>query len=149
MKTTFQTTHFAVRISAHPAPLIEVTGELDLASVPIFQAAVRELDLPGRGRVVLDLRQLAFIDAAGVHAVLDLHEASLNVPAALTILPGPRNVQRVFELAGVEQLMPFSRSSTPAATVRPDSGATDSGNETNSIRRRLGGSRDKRGEETQ
>ena len=110
MKTTFATTHFAVRISSCPDALIEATGELDLASVPIFEAAVRELGLAGRGRVVLDLRRLAFIDAAGLHAVLDLHEKSRNVSATLTIVPGPRNVQRVFELAGVEQLVPFSGS---------------------------------------
>jgi anti-sigma B factor antagonist len=105
MKTTFATAHLAVRISTYPEAVIEVTGELDLAGVPIFQAAVRDVGLACRGRVVLDLRRLAFIDAAGLHAVLDLHEECRNVSAALTILPGPRNVHRVFELAGVEQLI--------------------------------------------
>jgi len=105
MKTTFATPHFAVRISTQPDALIEARGELDLTSVPIFQAAVRELGLACRERVLLDLRRLAFMDAAGLHAVLDLHEESVNVSAALTILPGPRNVQRLFELAGVEQLI--------------------------------------------
>ncbi len=113
MTKTFATTHFAVRISTQPEALIEVKGELDLASVVIFQAAIRDLGLACRERVVLDLRRLAFIDAAGLHAVLDLHEESLNVSAALKILPGPRNVQRVFELAEVEQLMPFSQLQYP------------------------------------
>jgi len=105
MKTTFATTHFAVRISAQSEALIEVGGELDIASVPIFQAAIRDLALGCHERVVLDLRRLAFIDAAGLHAVLDLHEESLDAAATLTILAGPRHVQRVFELAGVEQLI--------------------------------------------
>ncbi|HKO29444.1 MAG TPA: STAS domain-containing protein [Solirubrobacteraceae bacterium] len=105
MKTTFTTTHFAVRISTQPEALIEVRGEFDLASVPTFKAAVADLGLACGERLVLDLRQLAFIDAAGLHAVLDLHEESRNVSAALTILPGPRNVQRVFELAGVGRLI--------------------------------------------
>lgn len=113
MKKTFATTHFAVQISTQPDALIAVKGELDLASVPIFQAAVRDLGLARRQRVVLDLRRLAFIDAAGLHAVLDLHEESLDVCTALKILPGPRNVQRVFELARVEQLMPFSHLQCP------------------------------------
>jgi anti-sigma B factor antagonist len=108
MKRTFENTHFGVRISTDPEAMIEVWGELDLASVAMFKVAVGELHLAGHGRVVLDLRRLAFIDAAGLHAVLDLHEECLNVSAALTIFPGPRNVQRVFELTGVEQLMPFS-----------------------------------------
>jgi hypothetical protein len=46
--------------------------------------------------------------------VLDLHEACLNVSTALTILPGPRHVQRVFELARVDQIV---FSGTPAATM--------------------------------
>ncbi len=119
MKRTFATTHLAVRISSSPERLIEVAGELDLAGVPVFQAAVRNVGLDYGGRVVLDLRRLAFIDAAGLHAVLNLHEEALNVSAALTILPGPRNVQRVFELAGVEHLVPFRSSDSPKTTSHP------------------------------
>jgi anti-sigma B factor antagonist len=104
MKTSFDPAHFAVRTSTQPEALIEVIGELDLASVPTFQAAVRDVDLTCQRRVVLDLARLEFIDAAGLHAVLDLHEACLAADTVLTILPGPRNVQRVFELAGLERL---------------------------------------------
>ena len=66
MKTTLATKHFVVRTSTRPEARIEVGGEFDLASVPTFQAAVRELDL-SCGSVVLDLGRLSFIDAAGLH----------------------------------------------------------------------------------
>jgi anti-sigma B factor antagonist len=111
MKETFATTHFAVRISTQPEALIELIGELDLASVPTLLAAVEEMYSSWGERVVLDLGRLVFIDAAGLHAVLDLYEKCLNISATLTIVPGPWNVQRVFEIAGVEQLMPFSSPS--------------------------------------
>jgi len=107
MTTTFATKYFAVRTSTRPEARIQAAGELDLASVPVFQAAVRDLDLPSGGQVVLDLRCVSFIDAAGLHAVLDLHEECLDVSAALTIVPGPRHVQRVFELAGADWLVPL------------------------------------------
>jgi anti-anti-sigma factor len=58
---------------------------------------------------VLDLRQLEFIDAAGLDSVLALYAECLDVSTALTIMPGPRNVQRVFELTRVDRLLPFSR----------------------------------------
>jgi anti-sigma B factor antagonist len=109
MTTTFATNYFAVRTSTRPDARIEAAGELDLASVPIFQAAVRHLDLRSGEQVVLDLRRLSFIDAAGLHAVLDLHEECLDVFAALTIVPGPPHVQRVFELAGADWLAPRGR----------------------------------------
>jgi anti-sigma B factor antagonist len=105
MTTTFATRFFAARTSTHPEARIEAAGELDLASVPVFQAAVRDLDLPPGGNVVLDLRRVSFLDAAGLHAVLDLHEECLDVSAALMILPGPRHVHRVFELAGADWLL--------------------------------------------
>jgi stage II sporulation protein AA (anti-sigma F factor antagonist) len=105
MKTTFATRYFVVRTSNGPDARIEAGGELDLASVPTFRAAVRDLDLSCAEHVVLDLAGLSFIDAAGLHAVLDLYEQCLEVSAALTILPGPRNVQRVFELAGADGLV--------------------------------------------
>ena len=105
---TFATLHFTARISTRPDALIEARGELDLASVPTFQAAVRDLGVSCHGRVVLDLQRLSFIDAAGLHAVVDLHRECLNSSTALTVLPGSRQVQRVFELTGVDQLVPFS-----------------------------------------
>jgi anti-sigma B factor antagonist len=109
MTTTFATRYFAVRTSSAPQARIEVRGELDLAAVPTFRAAVRDLDLSRGEHVVLDLGRLSFIDAAGLHAVLDLHEECLAACAALAILPGPGNVQRVFELAGADQLLPLGR----------------------------------------
>lgn len=113
----FESSGFVTRISGSFEVLIEVYGDLDLAGVPVFEAAVRNLDLSGRRRAVLDLGRLTFIDAAGLHAVLDLHAECLNVSTALTIMPGPRNVQRVFELAGMDGLLPFGHP-LPASAPR-------------------------------
>ena len=109
MKTTSETAYFAVCIWPGPDALIAVSGELDLAAVPVFEAAIQRLDMPSVRRAVLDLRRLAFIDAAGLHAVLDLHAACRNVSTPLTIMPGPRQVQRVFQLIGADGLLPFSQ----------------------------------------
>ena len=97
-----------VRVSHGPCALIVVRGELDLVGVPTFENAVGDLELPSVRRAVLDLRRLSFIDAAGLHAVLDLHAACLNAATDLTIVPGPRNVQRLFELTGVDRYLPFT-----------------------------------------
>ena len=107
MQTTFESSYFAVRVSRGPSVLIEVRGEFDLAAVPTFEAAVGNLDLASVPRAVLDLRRLDFIDAAGLHAVLDLHAACVEVSTTLTIAPGPRNVQRVFALAAVDKALRF------------------------------------------
>lgn len=109
MKTTFQLpTGFAARVSPGPYAVIEVSGELDLAGVPVLESAVRELDLSTLLDAVLDLRCLAFIDAAGLNAVLELYAQCLNVATTLTIIPGPRSVHRLFELTRLDRLLPFS-----------------------------------------
>jgi anti-sigma B factor antagonist len=109
METTFEPSCFAVRISPGTYAEIEVSGELDLAGVPVLESAVRDLELPAVKDAVLDLRRLAFIDAAGLDAVLDLYAECLNVATVLTIIPGPRSVQRLFELTRLDRLLPFSR----------------------------------------
>lgn len=96
---------FAVRVSPGPEATVAVQGELDLATVPLFEAAVAGMDVESLGRVVLDLRGLQFIDASGLRAVLAVRAACLRASVALAILPGPRPVQRVFELTGTDHLL--------------------------------------------
>ncbi|MBV8948146.1 MAG: STAS domain-containing protein [Solirubrobacterales bacterium] len=109
----------AVRISPGRAALIVVSGELDLAGVPVFAAAVRNLELASIPRAVLDLRRVVFIDAVGLHAVLDLHAACLEVATALQIVPGPRNVQRIFELTGTDRRLPFAEGDRAGEAASP------------------------------
>jgi anti-anti-sigma factor len=98
----------ALRISPGRHALIVVSGELDLVGAQVLVSAIRSLELSSLRRVVLDLRRLVFIDAAGIHAVLDLHAACLSGSTALTIVPGPWNVQRVFELTRTDRSLPFA-----------------------------------------
>jgi anti-sigma B factor antagonist len=89
--------------------VIEVSGELDIAGAPVLESAVRGLELSAVRDVVLDLRRLSFIDAAGLNAVLDLYAECQSANAILTLIPGPRSVHRVFELTRLDHLLTFSR----------------------------------------
>lgn len=107
MRSISELLHFDVSVVAGPQAIIAVSGELDIVSVPAFEAVVADLDLESAHRVVLDLDRLEFIDAVGLHAVLALHAACIETSATLTILPGPRQVQRVFELTGIDGQLTF------------------------------------------
>jgi anti-sigma B factor antagonist len=109
MKSTFDPRCFGARVSRGTCVVIEVSGELDLSGAPVLESVVRDLELSAVRDVVLDLRRLSFIDAAGLNAVLDLYAECLNAHAILTILPGPPTVHRVFELTRLNQLLTFSR----------------------------------------
>ena len=80
---------------------------MDLASAPLFQMALDEIDFSSLTRVILDLGELTFIDGVGLRGVLRLRELCLARSVALTIRPGPRAVQRVFELTHAYCLLPF------------------------------------------
>jgi anti-sigma B factor antagonist len=101
--------NFAVHVSPGPHSLIAVRGEFDLAAAPVFEAAFDGVDFVSLRRVLLDLEGLDFIDASGLRAVLALHARCSHASVALAITPGPRRVQRVFELTGAGPLLPFSR----------------------------------------
>ncbi len=90
--------------------VIGLRGELDLATVTRFDAACDSIDFSSVVRVVLDLRELAFIDLSGLRAVLRLHASCLGQAVQLLIRPGPRAVQRLFEITGTDFLLPFTRS---------------------------------------
>lgn len=64
----------------------------------------------GRGpeRLVLDLSGVSFIDATAVHQVLDAHKRAVAQGTRLQIAPGPRSVQRVFDLSGLSDELPFT-----------------------------------------
>jgi len=109
MKPASEWIQFAVDVSPGPDTLITVSGELDIATAPAIEAALRDVDLRSVRRVVLDLEPLDFIDARGLRAVLIVHATCVNASVALVIRPGRRRVQRVFELTGTDRLLPFSR----------------------------------------
>lgn len=104
---------FAVGVHTGRDTRIAARGELDLAAVKRFEAACDSIEYSVVARVVLDLRELDFIDATGLRAVLRLHAACLAESVDLLIRPGPRGVQRVFELTDTHRLLPFDPSEFP------------------------------------
>src|SRR5690242_12699965 len=86
---------------------IEVHGELDLAARPEFATLIAEVTDGGFTDIVVDLRDLVFVDSTGLHALLDLQSAARRHGSTLTLIPGPPAVQRVFEIAGLVDALPF------------------------------------------
>ena len=69
--------------------------------------------------VVLDLSHLSFIDTSGMHDIMDLHERSTQQSMRLVIIPGPRAVQRPFELLELTDKLPFLTGRTDLQTSAP------------------------------
>lgn len=81
------------------AAWVHVTGDLDLAAAPELELTLREPALQAR-LVVLDLRDLGFMDSSGVKAIVDATIHARRDGRRLFLLRGPPNVDRVFALTG-------------------------------------------------
>ena len=107
MAVILSTHNFSLRIQPDAQTIVEVSGELDLASAPTLQAALAEIEYSSIQRVLLDLTHLSFIDARGLRVVVALHATCQEHGVVLTIRRGPRGVQRVFELTQTDRLLVF------------------------------------------
>ncbi len=78
---------------------VSVTGELDVATVPAVEAALRRAEACGADEVVLDLSGLTFIGSAGLRLILEADDRARSAGHRLTLRTGAA-VVRTVELAG-------------------------------------------------
>ncbi len=81
------------------AAWVHVAGALDSATTPRLVRTLRESQSAAR-LVVLDLRELAFIDSAGVHAIVEAGRQARRVGGRLVLLRGAVNVDRLLARTG-------------------------------------------------
>jgi anti-sigma B factor antagonist len=85
---------FHVRIDSRAGrTLVAPRGELDMATVAVLEATLAAQ----AGPVVLDLRELSFIDPTGLRLLIQAETRSAADGRHLGFVPGP-TVTRLFEL---------------------------------------------------
>jgi anti-anti-sigma factor len=89
---------------------VPISGEFEMARTFTAEPALeRALEQPGLRRLTLDLSETTFIDSTGLGVVLRLAGDAERRGVELEIVPGPPEVQRVFETAGLTDALPFQR----------------------------------------
>jgi anti-sigma B factor antagonist len=79
-------------------------GEVDIATVDELAAQIDALVARGFDTVVLDLREISFLDSSGIHLLL--HQTA-RPDARVTVIDGGPRVRRLIELTGVRELLQF------------------------------------------
>ena len=79
---------------------VHVAGELDLAAAPRLAQTLEEALAHAR-LVVLDLRELTFMDSAALHAIVQANVRARHDGRRLMVVRGGRQVQRLFALTGI------------------------------------------------
>ena len=84
------------------AAVLVVSGELDLGTVGILRDRLRSEEAQA-AIVVLDLRQLQFIDSSGLSLVVSEQQRARTEGYRLAVaVGGAASVQRLFELTGLQ-----------------------------------------------
>ncbi len=78
-----------------------MSGELDLASGPELETELDRLGGPETKVVVIDLRQLDFMDSTGLSIIVRAHQRMAGEGCEMGLVKGSQQVQRLLDLTGV------------------------------------------------
>jgi anti-sigma B factor antagonist len=82
---------------------IALRGELDLAHAYTFDEELRRVEALHPPCVILDLRELRFLDSCGLARLLAARRRARRMGHRLLLVRGPKPVQRLFALAAVDE----------------------------------------------
>ena len=91
-----------------------LSGELDLASSWLVDLPLLKISADGTRSFTLDLSGVTFIDSTGIRAVLAARGLCAARGCDFMVVPGPAQVQRVFELSGLIDDLPFTNQAAGA-----------------------------------
>ena len=112
----------AVQHDGRGIACIQLVGELDLAGVGCLAHHLDEA-FAGDDVVVVDLRQLTFMDSAGLRTLADAQAQARVSGHRLILTRGPRQVDRLFEISGLRDHFRFTdQSAIQAASAAPATG---------------------------
>jgi anti-sigma B factor antagonist len=92
--------HLDVQGDEH-AIVVAVSGELDLASSPALRQQLERASQSGAELVVLDLRELAFMDSTGLSVLVKAQQQAAGAGHRFAVVKGGKQVQRLLSLTGV------------------------------------------------
>lgn len=88
--------------SANGRAHIALSGELDISSAARVEDELASLQAQSPAMLVLDLRELEFMDSTGLRLIVRADEAARAGGTRFVIVRGPEPVQRVFQIVGLD-----------------------------------------------
>ncbi len=105
----------AVRVDGETA-IVDLSGELDLPNAPLLDRALEQPEVVGAASVVLDLKQLRFLDSSGLRAILRAQRLADRRGQGFAVTEGSGQVQRLLSITHAsEQLQVLSGPDAPLA----------------------------------
>jgi anti-sigma B factor antagonist len=92
------------------AAVLHLEGELDLASVPSLERELKALEDERPPLLVVDLRELAFIDSSGLRLLLVAAERAEQEGRRFVVVRGSPELNRIFEITGADRQLEIASS---------------------------------------
>ncbi|MET9119136.1 STAS domain-containing protein [Streptomyces longwoodensis] len=86
--------------------VVSPAGEIDHDTAQTLRQALDVTSI-AQPRIVVDLRQVTFMDSAGVHILFAAHQAVSEAGGWIRLAAPTSAVQRVLHLVGIDSLIPF------------------------------------------
>lgn len=86
------------------AAVVELHGELDLATAPEAEARLHQL-AGEKKRVTVDLRGLTFLDSTGLSMLVRLDALARQDGFNFSVVRGSPPVQRAIEISGLDEVL--------------------------------------------
>jgi anti-anti-sigma factor len=116
-------------VVSQPWAKVTMPCEIDAACAAAVAAGLDAAMVGGVEVVVGDMSATTFCDSAGVKVLVQARRRAEAAGKQMRLVVPPGKVRRVFELMGVDQLLPLCGSLDEALAEMPGSAAGESGGE--------------------
>lgn len=93
--------------------VLALVGDLDGATAPLVDFELDGIDLAATRQVVLDVRDVPFVDSSGLGAVIRAYKRLQRAGVALRLSGASPNVRFVLHLSGLDQVVPVDDDALP------------------------------------
>jgi anti-anti-sigma factor len=87
------------------AVVVRLSGDVDLSVSPMLEEVLIEVLRGGAGRVIVDLRDLRFMDSSGINALVRGYRMAADGGRTLSVCNATGMVARVLEITGVARAL--------------------------------------------
>jgi anti-sigma B factor antagonist len=100
--------HFSVATAADGGgTVVTLAGELDMQGTFVLEPRLDAIVAGAPADVTFDLRGLTFVDSTGLAALIGGYQRLEESGARSRFLRGSDDVQRIFTIAGFDEVLPF------------------------------------------
>jgi anti-sigma B factor antagonist len=84
--------------------VVSVAGELDEYTAPVLERELQAMLRSGAETDIVDLTQCEFIDSSALGVLVTANARLRGVPSRLSLVTADRNIQKVFEITGLDRV---------------------------------------------